>query len=113
MIYGSCFRIKVQRPSNRKVCIQQNSLAEFSSGSLPETFRSLFIPKFHQINFRKSHKVSWSIYQDNKKLNSPYRIKFSELYMGAKLFLETDKESLLTTDITLVHFFLYYYRCDT
>ena len=105
MIYSSCFRIKVQRAPDRKVCIQQNSLAEFSSGSFPESFTGFFIPKFPEINFRKSHKVLWSIYHDNKKTNNPYRVKFSDLYMVTEMFQKTDKASLFTTNITLLHFF--------
>ena len=67
-------------------------LLEFSSGSFPEPFKSFFIPKFKiKIKFRIYHYLKHS----NKKTNNPYRVKFPELHMVTKLFLESDKRFLL------------------
>ena len=61
--------MKLQRLYNRKVCIQNNSFAEFSSSSFPEPFRSFFIPKFPQINFRESRMYHEAPITIIKKIN--------------------------------------------
>ena len=66
--WNSCdYSMYSKRSSNKKVCIQQNSLTEISSGTFLKPIRSFLISKISQMNFRKSDKVSWSIYHDNKK----------------------------------------------